>query len=44
MLKARGTPHEIMIYPDQGHGFFGTAQMDAGARILAFLQRHLRSD
>jgi carboxymethylenebutenolidase len=44
LLKARGTPHEIMIYPDQGHGFFGAAQMDAGARILAFLQRHLRAD
>ncbi len=44
MLKARGTPHEVMIYPDQGHGFFGAAQMDAGGRILKFLQRHLPAE
>ncbi len=41
LLKARGVPHEIKIYPDQGHGFQGAAQIDAAGRILAFLQRQL---
>jgi carboxymethylenebutenolidase len=41
LLKARGVPHEVTIYPDQGHGFFGSAQMDAASRILGFLGRHL---
>ncbi|HEX5867983.1 MAG TPA: hypothetical protein VFY72_09780 [Beijerinckiaceae bacterium] len=36
-------PHEVKIYPDQGHGFSGAAQLDAAGRILAFLQRHLGS-
>ena len=44
LLKARGVPHEVKIYPDQGHGFQGTAQIDAARRILAFLQRHLGAD
>ena len=42
LLKKRGVPHEIKIYPDQGHGFHGPAQIDAAGRILAFLDRHLR--
>ncbi len=41
LLKARAVPHEVKIYPDQGHGFSGAAQIDAAGRILAFLQRHL---
>jgi dipeptidyl aminopeptidase/acylaminoacyl peptidase len=41
LLKAGGVPHEVKIYPDQGHGFLGPAQLDAAGRILAFLQRHL---
>jgi carboxymethylenebutenolidase len=44
LLKARGVPHEIKVYPDQGHGFHGPAQIDAAGRILAFLERHLRAD
>ena len=43
LLKARAVPHEVKIYPDQGHGFSGAAQIDAAGRILAFLQRHLGS-
>jgi carboxymethylenebutenolidase len=42
LLKARGVAHEVKIYPDQGHGFQGTAQIDAAGRILAFLNAHLR--
>jgi dienelactone hydrolase len=41
LLKARRVPHEIKIYPDQGHAFHGPAQLDAAGRILAFLQQHL---
>jgi carboxymethylenebutenolidase len=41
LLKTRAVPHEVKIYPDQGHGFTGAAQIDAAGRILAFLQRHL---
>jgi dienelactone hydrolase len=47
ILKRLGTPHEIKIYPDQGHGFLGEAQADATRRTIAFLARHLgpgRSD
>jgi len=41
LLKSRGVPHEVTIYPDQGHGFFGAAQIDAASRILDFLNRRL---
>ncbi|WP_375459346.1 dienelactone hydrolase family protein [uncultured Enterovirga sp.] len=41
MLKRLGTPYEIKIYPDQGHGFIGAAQLDSAARVSAFLGRHL---
>jgi carboxymethylenebutenolidase len=41
LLKSRSVPHEVTIYPDQGHGFFGAAQIDAASRILGFLNRHL---
>ena len=41
LLQGRGVPHEVKIYPDQGHGFSGAAQIDAAGRILAFLQKHL---
>jgi dienelactone hydrolase len=42
LLKARGVAHEVRIYPDQGHGSQGTAQIDAAGRILVFLNAHLR--
>jgi carboxymethylenebutenolidase len=41
ILEARGIPHEVRIYPDQGHGFTGAAAVDASRRITAFLARHL---
>jgi carboxymethylenebutenolidase len=40
-LRARGTPHEVMIYPGEGHGFSGSAQADAAARINAWFGRYL---
>lgn len=41
MLKRLGTPYEMKIYPDQGHGFIGAAQFDSATRVSAFLGRHL---
>lgn len=40
-LKRLGAPYEIHIYPDQGHGFIGTAQLDSAARVTAFLGKYL---
>jgi dienelactone hydrolase len=41
-LAARGTPHDVRIYPGLGHAFVGDAAIDAQARLTAFLDRHLR--
>ncbi|QFU15277.1 prolyl oligopeptidase family serine peptidase [Microvirga thermotolerans] len=41
LLRQRHVPHEIRIYPGEGHGFRGQAQADATRRALAFLRRHL---
>ncbi|AWN51067.1 dienelactone hydrolase family protein [Methylobacterium sp. 17Sr1-1] len=42
LLKEQGTPYEIQIYPDHGHGFTGVAQFDAAVRTARFLDRCLR--
>ena len=44
LLKRLGTPHELKIYPGQGHSFRGMAQMDALTRTLRFLNRHLKKE
>ncbi len=41
LLRRQNVPHEIKVYPGQGHGFKGAAEADATARSLAFLRRHL---
>lgn len=41
LLKASGTPYEMRIYPGQGHGLVGPAQLDSASRVTAFLARHL---
>ncbi len=41
LLKQQGVPHEVKVYPGQGHGFRGAAEADATVRALAFLDRHL---
>ncbi|WP_218081962.1 dienelactone hydrolase family protein [Anthocerotibacter panamensis] len=41
LLKARKSPFEIKVYPDQGHGFEGTALIDSLARTLVFLKQYL---
>ena len=40
-LSAAGLPHEMQIYPGQGHVFSGSAERDALQRSLTFLQTHL---
>jgi len=41
LLRQQNAPHEVKVYPGQGHGFRGAAEEDATQRVLAFLQRHL---
>lgn len=41
LLRQQNVPHEIKVYPGQGHGFRGEAERDALQRSLTFLQRHL---
>ena len=41
LLARRGVPHEVVVYPDQAHGFTGSARTDAALRTAAFLRRHL---
>ena len=41
LLRQQNVPHEVKVYPGQGHGFRGAAEQDATRRALAFLQRHL---
>ena len=42
-LAARGIPHEVKIYPHEGHVLSPLAGLDAARRTMAFLDRHLRS-
>jgi carboxymethylenebutenolidase len=44
LLERLGTPHELKMYPGQGHSFCGMAQMDALTRTLRFLNRHLKNE
>ena len=39
--RARGTPCEVVVYPNQGHGLAGAAQLDAAGRTVDFLRRYL---
>jgi len=41
VLEKKNIPYEMKIYPEAGHGFSGEIWRDAGARSLAFLQKHL---
>ena len=41
LLRQQKVPHEVKVYPGQGHGFRGDAEKDATQRALAFLRRHL---
>lgn len=41
LLRQQNVPHEVKVYPGQGHGFRGAAEKDATQRALAFLRRYL---
>ena len=41
LLRQQNVPHEIKVYPGQGHGFRGAAEERRHRPIPAFLQRHL---
>ncbi len=41
LFRRDGTPYEIEIYPGQGHGFTGAAQLASASRVSAFLRRYL---
>ncbi|HXM23150.1 MAG TPA: dienelactone hydrolase family protein [Terriglobales bacterium] len=42
LLKKKAVPHEIKVYPHQGHGFSGDALEDSNKRTVSFLSAHLR--
>src|SRR5262249_24796177 len=42
LLKAKGYPFEMKIYPGEGHGFTGAAADDAAERTLQFFEQHLK--
>lgn len=44
LLEKKRIPYEMQIYPGIGHGFTGEIWRDAGARSLAFFQKHLQND
>ncbi|MGO4570436.1 dienelactone hydrolase family protein [Microvirga sp. 2TAF3] len=44
LLRQQEVPHELKIYPGEGHGFRGKARQDAMRRVLAFLDQYLASE
>jgi carboxymethylenebutenolidase len=40
-LEVRGLPHDVNIYPNEGHIFSPLAGLDAARRTVEFLGRHL---
>lgn len=43
LLRERGLPHEMQLFPGEGHDFHGVAAAEAFQLTLAFLERHLKS-
>jgi carboxymethylenebutenolidase len=41
LLAARGVPHEVKLYPGEGHILSPLAALDAAGRTLRFLSAHL---
>jgi dipeptidyl aminopeptidase/acylaminoacyl peptidase len=42
-VKANGTPHQYLVFPDEGHGFKKKQnKMTAGTAILDFLDKYLK--
>lgn len=40
-LKAAGVPHELVLYPNAGHGWYGPTLTNSFDRIEAFLAQHM---
>lgn len=40
-LQAAGVINELVIYPNEGHGWFGTTLNDSFDRIISFLNQHV---
>lgn len=43
MLKEKKRTYELKVYEGQGHGFVGEADQDSRKRIVAFLDRYLKT-
>jgi carboxymethylenebutenolidase len=43
-LTQRGTPHELVMYPGEGHHLSDAASADALRRTTLFLRQHLHAD
>ncbi len=43
LLQAAGVPHQVRIFPGQGHWFSGTAQFELLLTVGQFLTRHLHT-
>ena len=41
LLERSGTPYEIKLYANAGHGFNAMQWLDAGQRTVQFLRKHL---
>ena len=41
-VRRNGVEVEYIVFPDEGHGFSKKNQMEASAKILAFLDKHLK--
>ncbi len=41
-LDKAGVPAELIIYPNEGHGWWGATQEDSFKKIAAFLKKHVK--
>ena len=41
-LQSAGVPNELMVYPNEGHGWVGTSLEDSYNHIQAFLRAHVK--
>ena len=41
-LDKAGVPAELIIYPNEGHGWWGATQQDSFKKIAAFLKKHVK--
>ena len=41
-LEAAGTPHDLVLYPNEGHGWYGTNLSHSFDKIEAFLEKYVK--